>query len=705
MPGEKTDPAMTKRKLATDLTITRRWRGGIPRGFVALIIAVMLLLGATGGLALSLVYNLRGSEQDRIILQGAGLSRTLADAAQRQIDAADLLLQFAAAETSDRINRGLTPSDAVVALLNDRIAIMSQVDSVHVYNDSGQFWFAVGDSAMPLDINWHPGFIRHRDGMIQQITAAQTNGAPRVWLSRRIGASDQPFAGMLVATLEIDLRSLLDPAYYPLPVRALALVHDEGRLITGWPQQEAAKLAGLTGFASGNQGYSPTAEDPLYWARLNDLPLTLLLQLDHTLDDSWHRIAIGFGLLFGVVTLGAIAAVWGTWRQLKRRIAIEALLRGIMDNPPLVMALQDPQGRYLMINQYFAQQFNRDQDQLIGRTAVQIFPPELAARLNQQVQETIKAGKAMTFDMRIPDLKHTMRDYMLVRFPIYDRNNALLAVGSIATDITDRKRLEAALREQAAAREKLAENYARQREVAETANRAKSEFLAHMSHELRTPLNAIIGFADMIAGRVLGNQSEKYFEYAEDISGSAHHLLGVINDILDVSKIESGRLELELEKHDPHDLVDDSLRLVRGRAREAGLTLANQLPEDMPQMYVDARAVKQILINLLGNAVKFTPRGGTVTVGAETTAEGGMALIVSDTGVGIAKDNLERVFEPFWQADAGIRRSEGSGLGLNICRKLIELHGGRISVASVPQQGTRVTVTFPAACVATKTTA
>jgi PAS domain S-box-containing protein len=691
---------MTKREAATETVIPRRWRGSLPRGFVALIVAVVLLLLATGGLALSLVFNLRSAEQDRIVLQGAGLTRTLADAAQRQIDVADLLLQFAAAETSDRISRGLTPSDAVVALLTDRIAIMPHVDAVHAFNARGEYWFAVGEGSMPLEIGWHPGFRLHRDGMVKQIAAAQTPGDPRIWLSRSVTSADGSFSGVLIATLRIDLRELLDPGYFPLAVATLALVHEEGRLITGWPQRRAVQLAGLLDFTSGNQGYRATEADPLYWAKLNDLPITLLLQLEPLPPDSgWRRAAIGFGILFGIVTLGAIAAVWGTWRQLKRRIATESLLRGMMDNPPLVLTLQDPQGRYLMVNRHFAQQFRRSEEDLVGRFASEIFPPELAARLTQQVEETVRAGKPQSYDMRIPDIRGDLRDYMLVRFPIYDQDGALLAVGSIATEITERKRLEAALREQAEMRERLAENYARQREVAETANRAKSEFLAHMSHELRTPLNAIIGFADMIAGRLLGPQSDKYFEYAEDISGSAHHLLGVINDILDVSKIESGRLELELQQHESQDLVDDSLRLVRGRAREARLQLVNALPDDLPPMLVDARAVKQILINLLSNAVKFTPAGGSVTVDGRLTGDGGMILTVSDTGIGIAEENLERVFEPFWQADAGIRRSEGSGLGLNICRKLIDLHGGSIGVSSVPQQGTCVTVSFPPTCV------
>jgi signal transduction histidine kinase len=329
-----------------------------------------------------------------------------------------------------------------------------------------------------------------------------------------------------------------------------------------------------------------------------------------------------------------------------------------------------------------------------------VFPELIAADFMRQIGTTLAAGKPVVFDTETSDRTGQTRNHIIVRFPIYDERHKLLAVGSIATDITDRKRLEAALREQAAEREQLVESYARQREAAETANRAKSEFLAHMSHELRTPLNAVIGFADMIANQMLGPQSPKYFEYAEDISRSAHHLLSVISDILDVSKIESGRLELELAMHHPQDLVDDSLRLVRGRAREAGLKLVNRLDAGLPELCVDARAIKQVLINLLGNAMKFTPNGGSIIVSGSRTDDGGMTLTVADTGIGIAPENLPRVFEPFWQADAGVRRIEGSGLGLSICRKLIELHGGTITVQSTPQQGTQVALHFPSHCVA-----
>jgi len=691
-------------KANRDVTF-RPTRSGTSRGFVMLVGAVLLLLAATGLLSWSLVQNLRDAEQDRLTLQAESLSRTLADSAQRQIDVADLLLQFAAAETSERISRGLTPSDAIIKLLESRLEAMPQVKAVHVYDERGRYWFAVGSVGMPLDIGWHPGFTAHRDGVMQQISAAQL-GTPdnentaRIWLTRRIGMPGEPFAGVLIATLNLDLQDLLDPAYFTLPTAALAMVHDGGPLIAGWPRSAAQTLTGLTTFVSGSHGHAMAGDSMLYWAKLSDLPVTLLMQIDMALVQSnWQRPAIGYAVLFGVFALGAIATLWGNWRQLRRRTATEALLRGMMDNPPLIMALQDADGRYLMVNRHYAEQLGREPDSLVGRTPRDIFPPAMAGELMHQISQTLQAGKAIVFDSATRIGTVEQRDYIVVRFPIYDAARRLLALGSIATDITERKQLEAELREQAAVREKLAENYARQREVAETANRAKSEFLAHMSHELRTPLNAIIGFADMIAGRLLGAQSDKYFEYARDISGSAHHLLGVINDILDVSKIESGRFVLEQAVHDPYDLVEDSLRLVKGRAREAGLQVHNRLPHELPRLHVDARAVKQMLINLLGNAVKFTPQGGTITVEAVIETSGGMAITVADTGIGIAEENLEKVFEPFWQADAGVRRSEGSGLGLNICRKLIDLHQGRVSVTSVLQQGTRVTLHFPPACI------
>jgi PAS domain S-box-containing protein len=678
----------------------RRSRG-LPRGFLALIVAVLLLLTTTGTLSWLLLVNLRNSDYDRVTLQAIGLSRTLADAAQRQIDVADLLLQIAVAEINRQGSADPAPNAGLVDAMAGPVGRLPQLSGLNIYDASGAFRFAIGETAMPRDLSWHPGFDRHRAGTEMQITAGWTDSISSLWLSRRLTDHNGLFAGVVVAALDIVADDLLDPNYLGVPISAAALVHEQGRLIIGWPKDTAAELAGLTGFIEGERGHTIIDDSILFWSRLNGFPINVLLRVEQaSVESGWRRVGTVYSLLLGLLMLGAVAALWGTWRQLRRRAATEALLRGMMDNPPLIMALLAPDGRYLMINRHYAEQMQRDPEAMVGRNARDIFPSAMADQLLKQIDDTVAAGKPLVFDTQSLDLQGQPRDYIVVRFPIYDEKKTLLAVGSIATDITDRKELEEALREQSEIRQKLLENYAHQREVAETANRAKSEFLAHMSHELRTPLNAIIGFADMIAGRILGTQSEKYFEYARDISGSAHHLLGVINDILDVSKIESGRFVLEPGLHDPHDLVDDSLRLVMGRAREAGLQVRNCLPPDLPALHVDARAVKQILINLLSNAVKFTPQGGSISVEGAVTSDGGFTLAVSDTGIGIAEENLERVFEPFWQADAGIRRSEGSGLGLNICRKLIELHGGEITVSSVPQQGTRVTLQFPPDCVA-----
>jgi PAS domain S-box-containing protein len=691
---------MTEPKNHTTAPIPRRGRG-IPRGFGAVVIVVAALLAAASALVYALVLNLRDADRDRINLQAAGLSRSLADTAQHQIDVADLLLQFGGAELGDRLSQNLDPSTAIAEAMSERVAMLPQVDGVHVYDTAGTRRFSTGTAAMPLDVAWHPAFDRHRDGTLQQISAGWTDSASSLWLSRRLADRDGRFAGVIVASLNITGNDLLDPNYLGLPVSTAALVHEQGRLIVGWPQDEAAELAGLTGFIDGERGHVTIDDTILYWSRLSGFPINVMLRVEqHDIDSNWQRAAIGYGLLLGIVALGAVAALWATWRQLRRRAASEALLQGMMDNPPIIMALQDAQGRYLMVNRHYAEQIGRPAQDLIGRTPHEVFSEAMATDFMRQIGMTLAAGKPVVFDTETPDRTGQARNHIIVRFPIYDERHKLLAVGSIATDITERKQLEAALREQAAERERLAESYARQREVAETANRAKSEFLAHMSHELRTPLNAVIGFADMIANQMLGPQSPKYFEYAEDISRSAHHLLGVINDILDVSKIESGKLELEPGAHLPQDLVDDSLRLVRGRAREAGLKLLSRLDPDLPQLCVDARAIKQVLINLLGNAMKFTPNGGTITVSGRRSADGGVTLIVADTGIGIAPENLSRVFEPFWQADAGVRRIEGSGLGLSICRKLMELHGGAISVRSTPQQGTEVTLEFPPHCVA-----
>jgi signal transduction histidine kinase len=236
----------------------------------------------------------------------------------------------------------------------------------------------------------------------------------------------------------------------------------------------------------------------------------------------------------------------------------------------------------------------------------------------------------------------------------------------------------------------------------EAANRHKSEFLANMSHELRTPLNAIIGFSEALIEQMFGEVNDKQLEYLHDIHSSGQHLLTLINDVLDLSKIEAGRMELDLSSFDLGQLLEHSTMLVRERAQRHGLALELDVGDGLEEWVADARKVKQVVVNLLSNAVKFTPNGGRITVRARhlngAEGQGGEAaeVAVIDTGIGIAPDDQALVFEEFRQASGDVlRKSEGTGLGLALVRRFVELHGGRVTLASAPGQGSTFTFTLP----------
>jgi signal transduction histidine kinase len=228
----------------------------------------------------------------------------------------------------------------------------------------------------------------------------------------------------------------------------------------------------------------------------------------------------------------------------------------------------------------------------------------------------------------------------------------------------------------------------------EVASQHKSEFLANMSHELRTPLNAIIGFSEVLSERMFGELNEKQEEYLKDIYASGTHLLSLINDILDLSKIEAGRMELELTDFHLPQAIDNALMLVRERAGRRGIALEHSVDERLGEIRGDERKIKQVLLNLLSNALKFTPERGRVEVRAGTV-DGMAEISVTDTGVGIAPEDQGAIFEEFRQVGTADKKAEGTGLGLTLCRKFVELHGGRIWVKSQVGMGSTFTFMIP----------
>jgi two-component system cell cycle sensor histidine kinase PleC len=393
----------------------------------------------------------------------------------------------------------------------------------------------------------------------------------------------------------------------------------------------------------------------------------------------------------------------------ERTVEADLRLRDAIETIPEAFVVWDAQNRMVLCNSNFQELHNLPDESIkAGASYESVVAAGRKPVVRSKVTSEGQSPGARTFEAQLDDGRW---------LHISERRTKDGGYVSVGTDITNIKRHEEKLMEserrlmatvadlrhsqqklerQAEEVADLAEKYAEEKTRAEEANQAKSKFLANMSHELRTPLNAIIGFSEIMESSMFGPLgSDKYREYCSDIHQSGQYLLDVINDILDMSKIEAGRIRLDAEPVDLEPFLNDAMRVVSGRVNDKRLKLTARIRRDI-SLTADHRLLKQIILNLLSNAVKFTPEGGRITIRARATAGGWVSVSIADTGIGIPEDALARLARPFEQVESQLTKShQGSGLGLAIAKSLTELHQGTMRIRSTPGRGTMVLLRLP----------
>lgn len=452
------------------------------------------------------------------------------------------------------------------------------------------------------------------------------------------------------------------------------------------------------------------------------------------MSDATRVLVTGYSdldALVSAVNLGQIHAYLSKpWNPLELKVVVRTaadrwrlgrtleqernLLHALMTNVPDAIFFKDADLNFTRVNQPQAAMLGgREPGDLVGMRLSELVPAAEAESLERTERAILDCGQPLLDQIEsVSDATGGRQWFSISKVPIRQGVETVGLIG-IARDVTKRKEAEdylrrahdelqraveertASLREEVARRAKAEEIAQQARETAEAASRAKTIFLANMSHELRTPLNAIIGFSELATSVMEPLDLERYGSFLDNISESAHHLLRVISDILDVSRVEVGKVVLRETEVDALDVVRSVIRLIEPAVAAKGQQLSFQTAPDLPLLWADERLLKQILLNLVSNAAKFTPEGGQIKVSA-AGAGAGLFVAVEDNGVGIAADDIAMVLQPFGQAENAISpKHEGTGLGLPLAKGFMELHGGTLSLDSAVGRGTRVTVTFP----------
>lgn len=691
-----------------------------------LIYALLILL--TFGIGPAVIWHLRKSAFATAELELTNVGIVLAEQTSRTIQSVDLVLRNVQSRASELGLHSKEQFHLQLADENTRQFLaglqhnLPQAEAIALVDADGRLLNWSRDGPVPstsvADRDYFQYLGTHNDPgvFISGPIEGRVTGQSVMFIARRLNGPEGEFLGLVIGLIYTQYLEEFYKTISIMPGEAVTLLRRDGLVIAGYPD-----IANLRGkhlpsqalwqdrVAQGGGSYRSfgtlvPVPRLITVHPLRDYPLVVDVNMsEQAILDGWRKqamgiviatisIAIGFTVLFRVI---AIQVRRQEDQNAKLRESAAALqkreqqLQAFADMSADWFWEQDAELRFTT-SPATAQSMAPDGASLLGQLRWEVNDTSQAPeRWAAHIQDVLahKPFRDFRFSQMRPDGK--LHHVSISGDPIFDEAGRFLGYHGTGRDIT--VDVEAA------------EELRSAKEQAEAANRTKSEFLANMSHELRTPLNAIIGFSELLHGQTLGRLADNQMEATEAILTSGRHLLDIINSILELSRIEAGHFDLMDETVNLARVAGRCLVMIRLSAEEKRIRIDCALTESELELRADSRAVKQVMLNLLTNAVKFTPADGTVSVRTECTSSGDLVLIVADTGIGIDPAALARLGAPFTQADASItRRYGGTGLGLAISRKLMGLHGGTLTIESVLGQGTTVRATFPAARVITR---